>query len=606
MTSPYVQRIVSTVQGGVDVVLGPKTLIFGENEVGKSAVRRSLEIALGTFASDMQGRDEVAKPIDLLQLATPGHDLMAEAFISDGSIARIKIVDKAMKTGKGKKSSTVEDQVRPACVTDDVFPLRGLRAAVLGKAETARKFFLTKTAQTLTREDVLARLPASLHENYLTTVRAVSTNALETEIDKLLMVLERATKRAAEAASEAKGKDATATEMGQGLPPPPTEESMRGAKALVTDAEAAFELAVTVESRGATLAGITQRLAQAHSQLYNHHEVRGQWVAHLGRFRAQKEQLPTSVTLAPERKALIDAMLLLNVSGYSCCQSFEQAAQWAKAELAGVAGLVTQHAQIDESIKQAGTAIAGFDAAIASCTAVVASCQMPNLPETSPVTVEHARASVEAARAQLAKLEETKTNWESTRRVNEGKITSERQAAGWKQLVEACTDVVRQVLDLGIKGFEERVQLHLPASYKYGLRLHDGGREVCQFGLWTQQGVTGVPFLRTTLSGVQSAQVMCAMAVVCGPADPTKLSVIIPEERAYDAHHLAQAMEAMRSAPQQIILESPIMPTHVPDGWLVVERKGASIVVAMPNVAIGGGSSGAVQLAFPNTPPGQA
>ena len=609
MNHPYVQRIVSTVQGGLDVNLGPKTLIFGENEGGKSSVRRSLELALATFASDMQGRDEVAKHVELLQLATPGQELRAEAFISDGSVARVRIIDKAQKSGKGKKSSTVEEETRPPCVTADVFPLRGLRAAVLGKAETARKFFLTKTAQTVTREDIMARLPTSLHADYLTTVRAVSTSTLETEVDKLLMVLERATKRVSESSSDAKGKDAAAIELGQGLAPPPTEESMKGARALVIDAEAALELAIAVASRGQTLAAMQSRLSQAQAQLQANQGLHAQWATHLQNLRHQKSQLPASASLAPERKALLDAMLLLKSAGYACCGSFEGSSGYARMEMDNVAGLAAQHAQVDTALQQAASTLMGIDAALASGQAVINSCQMPALPEASPYTVEQARSMADIARVQLQRFEETKAAWDSTRRVTEGKIASEKQAAGWKQLVDACTEVVRQVLDAGIKGFEERVQLHLPESYKFGLRLHDGGREVCQFGLWTPPALSGEPFLRTTLSGVQSAQVMCAMAVVCGPADPAKLSVIIPEERAYDAHHLAQAMEAFARAPQQIILESPIRPTYVPEGWTVVERGSSSVAVAVPNVGIGASAtatSSPVQLAFPTTPAGIA
>ena len=69
MTSPYVVFAESNIKGGVSAALGPKTLIVGPNGTGKSAVANTVELALTGRVSDILGRRDVAKEIELQALA---------------------------------------------------------------------------------------------------------------------------------------------------------------------------------------------------------------------------------------------------------------------------------------------------------------------------------------------------------------------------------------------------------------------------------------------------------------------------------------------------------------------------------------------------------
>ena len=81
----YVKRVEGNVKGASTADLGPRTLIVGPNGAGKSAIVNGVELALSGRASDVVGRAEVSRGIDLLALAPAADDsLWAKATLSDG------------------------------------------------------------------------------------------------------------------------------------------------------------------------------------------------------------------------------------------------------------------------------------------------------------------------------------------------------------------------------------------------------------------------------------------------------------------------------------------------------------------------------------------
>jgi hypothetical protein len=218
MTRPYVTEVESNIQGGVKAKLGPKTLIVGPNRVGKSSIVRAIELATTGRASDVAGRDTLAMDAELFSLAP------ADA----GRERRGSLRTTLTRRGRSRKKSK---RIGSAAI----FPLRDVRSAILGSAETARKFFLS-VASRLSWEAVLAELPPQFHAR-LSPYKSADGAA------GLLAAIEGTKKRVRELNAQAKAQRAHASATSQGLPPPPSAAEVAAAKAAGENAARASQVA---------------------------------------------------------------------------------------------------------------------------------------------------------------------------------------------------------------------------------------------------------------------------------------------------------------------------------------------------------------------------
>lgn len=606
----YVKRISGTLQGGLDVELGPKTLLVGINGSGKSRVRRAVELAITGSASDVMGRDEVASGTELLQLATPGSDLIADAVLSDGTQAKFHI--KREVKGKGAKqkvsSSTVEPLRPPSVDPKTAMPLWMLKENILGKAGNARRFFLSHTASKVLRSDVLTLLPGMLHDKYVRAIEASGIKSVEPEIDKLLAAMEYAAKQGGEAVRDSNKTKAQVAELGNGLPPPPTAAEEETAQRTLAEARTAVEQAVNGFAQKTQRSSLEDRARGVNEQIQMAAARGAQANQQLIAINQAAAALPTLAearakiqTMPPLQLAMINAVLELakyeqtattrvDAQCYCCGSAVPFGHFTARAAAAQqaldvhnetqkqareyLAWAEQQHARKEEyltlanhEIAEAQKSIDGLTIALGQLNAQIA--VTPGEDAGAPVlTIESAREVQVAAEAMLRRQGEAKAAWESTYRARDAAAKAETDANEWKQLAAACGDVVRDLLDKGVAAFVARVQAYLPATDKFGMRLRDGAREVCQWGLFRGEN------LFTALSGAEWARVTAALAAVCGPVSEDKLAVVCPHqlgERAFDADTLTAVMRALAAIPQQVILESPSMPTTVPQGWKVVQ-----------------------------------
>lgn len=589
----YIKRIVSTLQGGTDCTLGPKTLLLGDNGRGKTTVTRSIELAVKGVAHDIAGRDEVAKDIELLSLATPGRDLEVRAFISNGTEAYYLLKRKV--TGKGKVSSSAVEPIRPPCIDPKtVLPLWTLREGILGAPGTARRFFLSHAVREVQRSDILARLPGSLHELYVRAVEASGIQASQPEINKLLAAAEIAGKRAGEGTRGANAAKKAVAEAGQGLPPPPTAQEEADAVAAVASARAALEGAVAGYQQQSRRADVFARLSEQQHKAIDVANRLQQAQQHLQYIEAEVAKLPSVAearaavpVLSTLVKASINAALTHAEAGAEtcgvcggCAPDWASRAKLAQAELdrhAAATKTATDylvwvegaHAKADEYLTGARFDVDRASSELAALTPMIQQLESMLAAEAQaaeqPLTIENARTALAAAEDRQRQLDQAKAAWESTRKMRDGAVAAEAEGNKWSQLADACNEVIRDLLDAGVAAFNARVQAFLPSGDRFDLRLRDGGREVCQFGL--RRGDA----LYTALSGAEWARVTAALAAVCSSNREDRLAVVCPEERAFDPKTLSEVMRALTSIPMQVVLESPVRPALVPQGWTVVE-----------------------------------
>lgn len=573
----YVKYVASNAKGGVSCALGEKTLIVGPNGSGKSSIINAIELALAGFASDIAGREEVAKESELLALAPERKgELFARAVLSDNTEAKWHAGQ------KGAKKAV--HNVPPSVIPDRVFPFRPVREAVRGKPDTARKFFINFAIPTLSREDVFARIPQGLHQHYLNAI--LSADMQMAEVDKLLLALEKATKMARDSKKKAKGQTEVVQAVTDGLAPLPTEEVQKALKKELTDAQKAIDALAQMHGAAAQSArlmgeaqGIRAQLQQAEANVAQLQQVLQQAEAVLAQTPA-----PASVdAMTQSIIAIIEKLAALEQSlGHpqTCplCKTqmphgtFVQRHQAAQAFLANEQGKSGPYSLAKTQVQTHQSNLVAWQAQVQSLRAQLDALQ--NSIAAGTVTLptaeqtEIAQARLKKASDEVTRVETLKAQWEQAKKAKEVAKDTEKSEDHWAELAEACNTAVKELLDAGVDRFVSLVQSFLPEADRFSLRLHEDQKGVFRFGL-LRNGV-----LHTALSGAEWARVMGAIAGAC-QNDPSKLSVLIPEERAFDGATLYNTLEALSKVPGQIVIAAPNLPVKdgqyaVPAGWTLV------------------------------------
>jgi len=559
--SVHVHRVRSNVKSGDgllwEVELGEKTLIVGANGKGKSRVVNAVELALTGRASDLAGRADVAREADLLALA-PGRraNLFAEATLSTGE----KAVFAVEYVGDGKARKADHD-VPVWFAKQELLPVRSVREAMLGSADTACRQFL-KWAGASAQRNLTDMLSPSLHGHYqrLTVLNpGVGVDGLEAA----------ARKKKLEANASVKALEATLASGGVTQAAPSdadiaaAQETASAARKVLVAAQAA-QFRRNAAQRKEQLA---QTISVLESDAATAEGVFAQWRDHV----ATLEKPSGSTTTA---QSLLE-LLAFTISGgdADCIMCGAQP---------GVEHLRQRHAAVNAALGAKMKAASDYAGAVTNLN--MAKVQMESAQsklayarnaysaategdedEGGGVDFATAAAACDAAENALRQLQSAQAAWRSYRTLMTQLDTARTDASSWKSLEDALSQAGRLLLTDALAAFTGKVQSFLPSTDIFGMALSEGAREVFHAG-FDRSGA-----LHTALSGAEWARLTLAMSAAILPMDAT-LAVLTPEERAFDPKTLAAVMRALSSAPGQVILTSPIPPHgKTPAGWTVVE-----------------------------------
>jgi hypothetical protein len=557
--TPHVVSLRGDIKGfGPDpVILGPRTLFIGVNGAGKSARVNLLELALGGFVSDMTGRAVVKDEGALMALSTDGSSLHAAATLSDGRVSSWRT---ERRSDGGVKTA---DHIRAIRA---VFPVQAVREALTGSVDKAREFLFANATGTVTRDDVLGRLDDRVRDAYS---RMADGFAVMSESARLLAVVERAAKNARDAKKAQTGADATVTRMGSGLGPEPTAEQL-------ADAEQAVEAArLRLSDIASAFVGYDMPTLRLVAE-----RALGTFMDAKARVESLREQ-DTTRSAAPDIAALGSALVTILEAHMTHGMDTCLVCTGALGDTAGMKERI-------EILRSAGN---GRTNGYSTDANVDAKADMERARDTATRLAEslgyaealiadgvdgadprgQADRIVRTAEATLVGLRDAARDWGMVRTARGQVGDYERDHAAALALADACRGAVASLLDSAISDFTRRVQVHLPAGDVFGLTLRDGEREVCRFGFLRPGAQGDAPKLHTALSGAEWARLMLAIACACASDESDSLNVFIPEERAFDPDMLAKMMAALRNAPGQVILTSPVGPRVTPEGWLVVD-----------------------------------
>ena len=567
---PTVDKVESSIKGGVKAKLGRKTLILGANGLGKSAIVNAVELAGTGKASDVAGRSVLAKDADLFMLAPPGKDhVSARAYLSEGAGTA------AWELRKGHRAKRTGPEVH--------FPLRDVQEALLGSAETARKWVL-QHGTPFSWSDVIMLVPLSLQPKLASLGRGPDPAS------SLTTALERARTEVRTANASAK----TLRSLSSPSQPPPDPVFIAELEGIVSawqlrgnaagpDDSAAQILKEALETRRTQISSLEGRVNEIEAKLASLPKPQGN-------FEVLRSAITVVETIAAghfarcpicEGKVDLEAMKAKCISGKAKVKALlAQAEEWN----ATVKDRESSLSELRMARRGADTLATEFARAEKAEKAK---------KDDSPVPA----MSLADAQAKLAGLRAIQAGWEASQRSEERALAAESDGHEWSQLADALSKALGVLVEKARAGFVSKVQRFLPTSDVFGVELLDGEREVLRVGLLRESGgrtadVMGPPAraLHAALSGAEWARVTAALALAVAPT--TAPCVVCPEERAFDPDTLTSVLEAFGAALDdvmrggdgpQVIVTSPNPPRTVPNGWTVVQL-GAAVAANEPMV----------------------
>ena len=625
---PYVAEVESSVKGGISVKLGRLTLIHGRAGTRKTAIVQALGLGLAARASDVGGKASVAKEIDLMALA-PGRtaQLFSKIRLSDGAEGIFSV---EFKPAKGKTKAGTKNRVHTPPVGVDpthAIPLDDLREALLGKPDTARRFFVDRLVGGVSDQDVLARIPPQLHDRFLKATAACKVN--DPAIDKLLAALEKAKELKSDATGAAKGAGAAVQSTTQGLPPNPTEMEITEAQVAFDAVKAELEEAVATEVKAQSAVAMFQTYQQLAAQrdlaikinaenetkrsaeLTRRQAALAAWndlamqVQNAEGYRRQVEGWLASQGVAGPTDFDRALAIVLQAAADACGMTTDEAmvpvfvagaqapAGYVRAHLAQLQAQFAASAQAGEARRQAEGEVArtvayltqaraqmdhakaAIDVIDAVLGAIPPPQPVPVVPDQPPaapgdgikVDVAGIRAKLRIAESTVQQLLSIRGMWASSDRARDNAVESDAEALGWNQLIDAIDGALGVFLDRSVAAFTAKVQTRLPPSDRFALQLREGGREVFQCGLVAADGT-----LHTSLSGSEQARVWGAMADVVSEGVKGPVLVTLPDASIHP-EDLAQMMEAFAKGPfdGQVVLTSGVAPSRPINGWTVID-----------------------------------
>jgi hypothetical protein len=425
-----------------------------------------------------------------------------------------------------------------------------------------------RVASDLSEQDILDRLPDSLHEAYTVTAKPFRQPGWS-EIDVLLSVQEAAKKEARSAEAEAKKARQMIEMMAEGLADEPTSAEIARAEKAVMDAETEYNDEV---KRPRVYVPDTERLRsdamEAVRLFQKASETAGLAKAAIPPMHPSEEALIEfrgKMADVAEVTANLKSQVCLVCDGPLGVTDISYKAKLLRNQNAAGAAAV-QAAKIYKDKEQEATRLQA--AALKLVEAFQNAEKMAQtVPQQPEVDLRALGDVVVQTRSHMNELKLQKRSWTNLRSAKDDVKNLGSKAARFEELVVAASDVVDELLKTAHKKFEKAVQAFLPPEDKFTMILVENKKPVCRMGF--KRG----SILHTALSGAEWARLTLALGCATYKPNESTLAIFTPEERAFDSATLSTVMNALSAAPGQVLLQSPNFPdtTNLLAGWQIVK-----------------------------------
>ena len=555
-----VVRVVHNLKGGGEANLGQRTLIVGPNGSGKSAIINAVELALTGKASDIAGRDVVAQGAALAALAN-GSGAWAEATLDDGATCRWEIQRNGSKVSRAKR-------VGP----EGVLPLREVLAHLTGSADKARKFLLQHACEGIDNTQIVSKLDQDTLSRYQRL-----TDARLSPIDNLLAVTDLAAKKERDTKKHAAGAKETADAVGSGLGVAPDEAALAAAKLAREDAGASWRTAQATLEQARRAA--PQDTLSPDERANKINGLRSWDLTAAGEGERLHAELRTlsGDTKAGHRRTLLDVVDLMDTAWttgpcLACGQDFDRSSWKAHADhvRASVAAAAERHKASDTRRQEIKVRLAELKDTRTRVGARIEELVRGGAegnpagvdPEEAEIAATAARTAYEECSATYDRGVRADAAWERVRRAMTVQRDAERETRGWGVLSTECMALVSALVMDAVGVFRNRVQRFLPKEETFGIKFD---KSAVRYGLLRDGEI------HTALSGAEWARVSAALAAACTPSNAA-LSVLVPEDRAWDPKTLRGVLQGLNGYRGQVLVATTIKPYRgVPAGWTLIE-----------------------------------
>lgn len=608
----YVSSIKTSARCGSVTELGPRTLLLGANGTGKTAIVNGIEIGASQFATDVEGRLAVKQGAMLGRLgATDNRPLRSELVFAGGQRAEF-LLKANPKGGFHRPEVTEAEGITVA------FPVLEVRKVLAMTPEAIRRWLLGKVGQGISREKIVSLLDAEYVDEYLDLVKTYDTSTKKTkkdeedddlfsalsEVEKFLAVVKDAESKAKALVKEADRANSTLDAVLGDVDTIPDESTIEALAAGLKEMQSKLMAQMhTAPAPRITLPAEPMRghhdrhlIQMEDTQLLAHRNgivqaIEGQ-EAEIQRIRVAYQNLPAPSQDAEIALAFVTAIeqaapfvqgdsltCPLCSSRAKVTQVKERKTQWeafcrdAAQQRQARTQMEQRFASIQAHQKTNKDALPLIEAEIAfrqkhaawkaECIRIGQATIQTTVTDTSGIAdLQH---DITQKTIELGHARERAAQWAR----NKGEMArikrEKKKAQALNDLATQGEEVVMKLLKGAQAAFVTRVQQFLPERYRFGLALFDKKKNpICRMGF-----VRGGE-LHTALSGAEMVCLTLALAAAVQPESPNLVSIFVPEERGLAPETLTVLMESLHAIPGQVILQSPVPPTRVPDGWVVV------------------------------------
>lgn len=524
------KRVKSSLKGGVNVELGPKTLLCGPNGSGKTAVLQALKLAILGCVDDQEGKTGVAQTSVIARLFAPETKMSAVAEMSDGAVFSWAAEDK----GRGK-GFTRPKMTGPGYSVS--FPFQDTKALFSGDEKKVRAWVEERVGNEMTEEELLDVLPAMYRaegEVILSKFR------LRSPVDLATTVKEEARNMKAAATRQ----ETLVTKMTEDMPTPLSP----GAR----------------DNMVARLEELQQKLRSANTvSAETKNRLRQQIVA----LAQQVEDCDNELNALPPKKPGDEALALEAQRGVQLTEAHLQ--QW---------GSAVCHVCLrpNADVKAANTRWRELAKKIQGQIQrdVLTEKRERLMAEAVQLSEEYKGMEV----GDLQPLLDEQTKLAGTLAADTARIAMWRQVEGQKRevaLQRATADLWSNIANVwGREGedllirrkrdYETKVSAWLPSHERFTVDLSCG-----RVGL---SNALCPSLVHTSLSGAETLRVL--LAILAAEADGSTPTVFETDDRGWDPDTLSLVMEALKDAPAQVVLMSTVHPADPPDGWKIISIGG--------------------------------
>jgi len=182
-----------------------------------------------------------------------------------------------------------------------------------------------------------------------------------------------------------------------------------------------------------------------------------------------------------------------------------------------------------------------------------------------------ATSAAEEARQRVNNLLAQVQGWDEVDNLRQRARNAESEARVYQFLAKELKAAVGTAVEGATSAFTSRVQSLLPKEDRFWLDAKTG-----RYGLAREVKDDEGTYSRrdSALCGAEWARVTLAIAGAATPAD-AELSILIPEDRAWDPKTLRSSLVALTDYPGMVVVTTTVKPFRgAPKGWQMIELEG--------------------------------